>query len=167
MQRLAFFLVFVTLGCVSSGRFEGGTYRAGDLELRTPEVPSSWRRIVLADAILAFRDDRHAASVLLNGRCGRRDDDTPLGVLTTHLLFGTTEREVLRQELMAFDGREALRTVVRAKLDGVPLQYELLVLKKNNCVYDFVFVASPARFEEGAAVFRQFVGAIRTSRGAL
>ncbi|RYY61887.1 MAG: hypothetical protein EOO24_58785, partial [Comamonadaceae bacterium] len=50
------------------------------------------------DASLAFRDEAHAASVLLNARCLSADDRTPLVALTNHLLIGATEREYLSQE---------------------------------------------------------------------
>ena len=36
------------------------------------------------------------------------------------------------------DGREAMHTVMSAKLDGVPKMFDAYVLKKDGCVYDFV-----------------------------
>jgi hypothetical protein len=41
------------------------------------------------------------------------------------------------------DGREALRSHVVAKLDGVPRELLLTVMKKDGCVYDFALVAPP------------------------
>ena len=60
--------------------------------------------------------------------------DIPLKALRTHLLIGFTDREVIDEEVLAMDGREALRTHLVAKLDGVPREIVLQILKKNDCV---------------------------------
>src|SRR5947209_20576803 len=75
----------------SAQRFDGQVYKDEKLAFRVPPVPPEWRRIDVSDASVAFRDDTHDASILLNARCGRRDDDTPLRALTQHLILGTTE----------------------------------------------------------------------------
>jgi hypothetical protein len=38
------------------------------------------------------------------------------------------------------DGRKALRTEVDARLDGVRRHFVVVVMKKENCVYDFLHV---------------------------
>jgi hypothetical protein len=146
----------------SSNHFDGSVYRDDKLGFKVPAIPAEWRRLDVSDASLAFRDDTHDATILLNGRCGRRDDDTPLLALTQHLILGTTERAVESQQTIPFDGREALHTVMRAKLDGVVMSYDIYVLKKDSCVYDFVYVASPDRFAEGAPAFERFVMGVHT-----
>ena len=40
-----------------------------------------------------------------------------------------------------YDGREAMRSELVAKLDGVPKHYVVYVLKKDGCVYDFMRIA--------------------------
>ena len=95
-------------------------------------------------------------------RCGQRGDDAPLAVLTNHLLMGTTEREFDAQDTVPFDSREALHTLLRAKLDGVPMQYDIYVMKKDGCLYDLVYVAPPGRFADGAADFERFAKGLRT-----
>jgi hypothetical protein len=52
---------------------------------------------------------------------------------------------------------------MRAKLDGVPMQYDIYVMKKDGCVYDLVYVAPPARFTAGAADFERFALGLRAS----
>jgi hypothetical protein len=146
----------------SSNHFDGSVYRDDKLGFRVPQIPSEWRRLDVSDASLAFRDDVHDATILLNGRCGGRNDDTPLLALTQHLIIGTTERVVDSQETIPFDGREALHTVMRAKLDGVVMAYDIFVLKKDGCVYDFVYVTAPDRLAAGAPSFDRFVSGIHT-----
>jgi hypothetical protein len=76
--------------------------------------------------------------------------------------MGTTEREFDVQEVIPFDRREAMHTRLRAKLDGVPMQYDIYVMKRDGCVYDLVYVAPPDRFLDGAGGFERFVAGLRT-----
>ncbi|HKO47888.1 MAG TPA: hypothetical protein VJV79_09200 [Polyangiaceae bacterium] len=126
--------------CASSG-FEGGVYRDGDVHFRVGPIPNSWRRLDVEDARLAFRDDSANATVAVNGRCGLDGDDVPLTSLTQHLFLQFSERQPIAQTKLSLDGREALRTEIIAALDGVKKQYLVYVLKKNNCVYDFMYIA--------------------------
>ncbi len=58
--------------------------------------------------------------------------------------MGFTERqEQSQRSSSSLDGREALRSRYLARLDGVPVELELVVLKKDNCVFDFTYVAPP------------------------
>jgi hypothetical protein len=148
--------------CAHSDDFDSGVLTKDAVRLRVGPVPAEWRRIRIDDADLAFRDEAREASVLLDVRCERRDDDAPLSALTDHLIMGTTEREFESQEVVPFDRREAMRTVLRAKLDGVPMKYDIYVTKKNGCVYDVVYVAAPGRFAEGDADFQRFATGLVT-----
>jgi hypothetical protein len=149
-------------GCGHAQSFDEGVLRKGGLAVRIGPVPPGWRRIDVDGADLAFRDDERSGSALFNVRCGQRNDDAPLTVLTNHLVMGTTEREFDAQDTVPFDGREALHSLLRAKLDGVPMQYDIYVMKKDGCLYDLVYVAPPGRFADGAADFERFARGLRT-----
>jgi hypothetical protein len=159
---LAALALLGTASCGHAQSFDEGVLRKGGLAVRVGPVPSGWRRIQVDGADLAFRDDERSGSALFNVRCGQRDDDAPLTALTAHLIMGTTEREFDAQDTVPFDGREALHTLLRAKLDGVPMQYDIYVMKKNGCLYDLVYVAPPGLFAAGAADFEHFATGVRT-----
>ncbi len=147
--------------------WDGGIYRSGDVAFRlTAPLPAGWQAITLERASLAYRDDAHDASALVNARCGSKDGDTPLLALTNHLLMGTTEREIAMQETIPFDAREALHTRMSAKLDGVPRSFDIFVLKKDGCVYDFVYVGLPSLADDGARPFEDFVRGFHTLAGS-
>ncbi|MFO0675060.1 MAG: hypothetical protein U0169_00870 [Polyangiaceae bacterium] len=86
----------------------------------------------------------------------------PLGALTNQLLLGTTERTPSLEETVSLDGRDALHTRLVAKLDGVPMAYDVYVLKKDGCVYDLLHVARPSEDPRGTAAFETFVAGFRT-----
>jgi hypothetical protein len=149
-------------GCGHAQSLDDGVFRAGNVAVRVGPVPAGWRRIRVDGADLAYRDDARGGSTLFNVRCANRDDDAPLAVLTNHLIMGTTDRTFDAQDTIPFDRREALHTLLRAKLDGVPMQYDIYVMKKDSCVYDLVYVAPPGRFAEGAADFERFAVGLQT-----
>jgi hypothetical protein len=144
------------VGCASSAAFDGNVYRGRNVSFRVASVPASWSRVSLPAADLAFRDDAHDASVLINSRCHPEDTDAPLVSLTGHLIIGTTDRQLSKEETVAFDDREARHTVLTARLDGVPMTYDIFVMKKDGCVFDLVYVAPPAREGLGAAEWEAF-----------
>ena len=153
----------VLLGCGGAHKkFENGVFQDGRVSFRVPATPSSWERIDLSDASLAFHDEGRAATILVNARCGGKDDDTPLPALVNHLVMGTTERDFVKEETIPFDAREARHAILKAKLDGVLRSYDIFVLKKDGCVYDFVYVAPPARFADATGEFEGFVSGFRT-----
>jgi hypothetical protein len=153
-------------GGAAGASYDGNVYKKGPIAFELPDPPPGWKRIEMPEATLAFRDDAHDASVLVNARCLSADDRTPLVALTNHLLIGATEREYLGQTTEPFDGREALHTTVRAKWDGVPLFFDAFVLSKDGCVYDFVYLGAPPASSSGAPVFEGFVRRFRTLRGS-
>lgn len=146
------------LACASSS-FDGQVYRNGELAFRIGPVPAGWQAVQAENTLIAFRDRDAGATIAVNGRCGKDGDDVPLESLTHHLFLHFTEREVGAQEKLALDGRDALRTVLRAKLDGVPKHFVVVVLKKDGCVYDFLRIGAD---DSGTESFDRFVRGFST-----
>jgi hypothetical protein len=159
-------LALAASGCGASASFEGGVYRDHDVSFRLQGAPREWRSVRVSDADVVFRDDAHEASVLINGRCIPESADAPLNALTEHLIMGTTDRQFSVEETLAFDAREARHSVLRAKLDGVVMGYDLYVMKKNGCVYDLVYVGDPERMQAGMPAFEQFARGFHTLEGS-
>ncbi len=148
------------IACASAG-FDGRVYHDDDMRFRVGPIPSSWHPIEVDGARLAFRNDALASTVAVNARCKVDGDDVPLASLTQHLFLEFTERTQLSQTSLSLDGREALRTEVSAALDGVKKYYLVYVLKKDSCVYDFMYIA--AEPDAGArAEFERFVQGFAT-----
>jgi hypothetical protein len=141
--------------CSSQPRtqWDGRVVTRGALVADLPSVPSTWARLDMEGAMLSFRTPEERQLVLVNGRCGLANDDVPLVSLTQQLLMGTTNRATLREEKVPFDGREGLRSFVVAKLDGVPRFFDMLVVKKNGCVVDFVRTGPPGDEHNGQETF--------------
>jgi len=156
-KELIFVMLASALGACSGPSLQGGVYRADDLAFRVGDLPPSYQPVDAGKGRLAFRDERARSTILVNGRCGQDGDDVPLVALTNHLFMTFTEREILEQKVEPMDGREALHTLMRAKLDGVAKSFDVYVLKKDGCVYDFINISSPDAFDRARPVFARFV----------
>ena len=147
-------------GC-RHGELRGNVYSKSGVRYLIGQLPTNWQPASLKDNDLAWtaRDTGHW--IALNSTCDSYQD-APLSVLTQHLLMGFTERQLIEQETVPLDGREALRSHYQAKLDGVPTELLLAVMKKNGCIYDFTYVSPAGRFAEKLADFEQFLRGFRT-----
>jgi hypothetical protein len=143
--------------------FDGKVYRGNDIAFRVGPLPSNWRSIEVDGAALAFRDDSGGATVAVNGRCGVDGDDVPLPALTHHLFLNFTQRQVQSQKELVIDGRGALRTELSANLDGVPKQFVVYVLKKDGCVYDFMWIGAESSPLASVEDFDHFVNGFTTN----
>ena len=145
--------------CGGGGSFHSGVYRDSEATYDVGPLGPGWSRLTLDDENdLAFFRESLDAVVQVNASCDP-SLDIPLEALTNHLLIGFTERsDVEPQDRVPLDAREALRTHMLAKLDGVPRELLFYVLKKNDCVFDFVLVAPPgAPFEAAQPAFEALV----------
>jgi hypothetical protein len=161
---LVLYLLVQVAGCGPS--FDGRVYDGHGVRFATGSPAEGWRRIDVGGALLAFRDDGQDATVAVNARCGRDADDAPLQALTQHLFLLFTERKIDEQKLVSMDGREALRTTLTAKLDGVQKAFAVYVLKKDGCVYDCMYISAPETFPAGVKRFDEFVGGFHTQTDA-
>lgn len=145
------------MGGCTGATFTGSVYRGPDYAFRVPPPPASWKRIDVDGKALSFVDESNGTLIAASGRCKVDGEDVPLRSLVQHLFLQFTDREVILEELVPFDGREAMHTVVTAKLDGVPKQFDVWVMKKDGCVYDLYCIADPESFTDSVGPFREFV----------
>jgi hypothetical protein len=154
----------IACAACSGPALRGNVYRGDGLAFRVGAIPATWRVLEVKNVRLAFRDEPTEATVLVNARCGHDGDDVPLPALVQHLFLNFTERQTLEQQIVPLDGREALHTILSAKLDGVPKMFDTFVLKKDGCVYDFVAISAPPKFEPNRQAFESFVAGFHTIR---
>ncbi|MEZ4231738.1 MAG: hypothetical protein R3B89_21360 [Polyangiaceae bacterium] len=165
LAKCAWLLAFALISSACGGAtFNGRVFESDELSFEVREVPTSWEPLDASHGLVSFRDAGAQATIAVNGRCGEDGDDVPLTALTHHLFLTFTEREVLSQEEGMLDGRAVLRTEINAKLDGVPKHFVVYVLKKNNCVYDFVHISPEGADPRSRAEFDRFVAGFHTRR---
>ena len=119
-------------------------------------LPNAWRPVKGEDAHHLFHHEQ-GGTIVANSSCRVSDSDAPLDVLTNHLLFELQDVKERGRMRMVLAGRAALRTSVDATLDGVPIALELVVLKKDGCLFDLTYVAVPDAFDSHTGEFEKVV----------
>lgn len=130
-----------------TGTLKDGYFRKDSLQYRVARPDASWKQVEFADNDLAWVNANSPHVLAMNATC-EDHGDPGLDVLTNHLLFGFTDKALQSKQTKTIDGREALLSNWVAKLDGVPVEIDIAVLKKNGCVHDFLYVSPAGRSAE-------------------
>lgn len=122
---------------------------------------SPWREVRDAEDVqVAWMHTGLGAVIDIHAQCAHQGDSS-LAQYTDHLRIDWTEWVVVSQQPLRMLGRDALRTVVDAELDGVRRRNEFLVLKKSGCLFDLRYSARPDTFAAGRPAFAQVVAGFR------
>jgi hypothetical protein len=161
-------LVLALVGAASVGcapqRLRDGVYHGKRTTYRLGPLGPAWQRHE-SQADLAFFQPQLDAMIMVNTECPAAHDP-PLQVAANTLLIGFTDRQVVSEATVLLAGREALHRQLRAKLDGQLLVVEVFVLKKNDCLYDLVYLSPPETAARGREEFDRFVAGFETADGA-
>lgn len=152
----ALILAALTFGSCSARHFEGNIFSKNDMKYRVGKLDKTWTQVEISGADLAFYNSKKGATMVVNATCDG-GNDAPLDMLTKHLVFGFTSRQFIEEKTIEVDGRGALLTHFLGKIDGVLVEMHILVLKKNNCVFDLVYSAAPGSFSGSGEFFENFV----------
>lgn len=162
----AVLVLAVSAGCAG---WHGNTYYAHrtppkrarkETTFRFGDPGSGWQPVRNLKDVQVAWTHRELGVIELHAQCDDQGDSS-LDQYTDHLRIDWTEWRVEEQEQTRLVGRAALRTVVTASLDGVSRRNEFWVVKKNGCLFDLRYSASPARFEQGREAFADVVAGFR------
>ena len=118
------------------------------------EVPlpgDEWQPVPGEPSVLTLAHTQLAAGITISVTC-HQARDVPLDILTRHLLFGFKNIEILQQVPQALNGVPALKTVARARLDEREVQLRGHVVRRDGCIYDMVYFASPQDYSPASPV---------------
>ncbi len=147
----------VLAGCAAR-HLRDGVYRS-EHGFRVTVPGPGWVVVDESRAELELRRPGGGAGMLAHATCRpdavRRDH----GLLVRHLLLGLRDRATLEADEADVGGRRAAHRVVEGRARGGEerMRIESYVLKDGRCVYDLLYVASPAAFDAGREDFRRFV----------
>jgi hypothetical protein len=130
------------------------------------ELPASrWESLEIpASTDRAWQSKKGGGFVALRSVCGRYDH-VHLKALTQNLVNTIEEPTISSQETFELDGREALRSSVQGKVDGVPVESLFVVFRKDDCIFDFALTARGAASEKDREDFGAFVESFKYRGG--
>jgi hypothetical protein len=121
-----------------------------------------WARIRPGGADFGWFHSDTSASIYWDSNCLARFEDGELGDLLTHLTFGIASGQPIREESLTLNGRDALLRVHEGAIDGVPVRVGAVVTKKDECIYDGLYIAPPRNFESQWNTFVEVMNGFKT-----
>ncbi len=163
LQLTALFLSVSLLGCFGGVKKTGKVtgYREGQVLTKkgyyqVGELSSDWQRINLEKAMIAFYNPQLKSTISTDSFCDQAYNDSSLKSLTQQLFPGLQNLKVIEEKQFQLDGRGALQTLVDAELDGLPVMVNIVVLKKDWCLFDFYLVSEKSSFARAMSDFEKF-----------
>jgi len=132
--------------------------RKGDF-YRVGELPSGWKRMHSGARAISFYSEADKSSISTDAFCGTSIGNRTLSSLGGEIASALESRTVVKEEAFMLDGRGALRRHVEGKIDGVPTAVDLVVARKNECIFDFYLVAPKGADDAARADFEAFFNA--------
>jgi hypothetical protein len=111
------------------------------------KAPIGWTQLPAGGSDHAYSNPRTNSIMTVNSLCGRYQTTT-LRQLTNNILGGLDRSTIEQSETKTYAGREALRTLAHARMDGVPVHLIIKTVRKNECIYDFILISSSKEIRE-------------------
>lgn len=124
-----------------------------------PSLSPEWIRVEGRRTSQSFHH-RLGGTIATEVTC-RDSDDVPLDILTRHLLFGVANQEERSWVEWPLAGRLGRRTVVSGVLDGIPLLFDLAVIRRDHCTYDLMLIATAKVFQDRQRDFDRLLADFR------
>ncbi len=110
----------------------------------------------------AFQSVKTAAIISLNSSCRKgRGAAAELTPYLNELLLGITDISEKTETTLEVAGVPAAQEIVAGRMAGESTKIQALVLAKNDCVYDLMYISRPDRFSTHEADFNRFVSSLR------
>lgn len=111
----------------------------------------------------SFQSKKTGATISINSTCKSYSTENTrnLKTLTRELLLGISDIEYQKEESIDIPGGEALQTTVQGQINQEKVMIRTVVVLKNNCVYDLMYVSRPGKFKESEEDFSRFVSSLR------
>lgn len=152
-------LIPALTSCVSVNLGPSNTAkRASGVEYVEPGKPFSVKSVKDVDAV--WKNEANGNSISYVSDC-KDVTDPSLDQITNGLLGGLRGAKRESDETVMVQGREGKRVLVSGKVDGVPTQVDLLVFKRNHCIYILSYVGVSNAFATDRGAFNKFVEGFR------
>lgn len=155
LRNIIFCSALLLLGACVSVKIQTGTGTpAKDVNYKKPEAPYEIIKVTSADH--AWLSSKTGNTISFISDCHGTADPT-LQQLEGEPLAVLDKLKIITTKNINYNGRDALRTVAQGEVDGVPVQTELVVFKKNNCNYTLSYGGLTKHFDEETKYFEKFL----------
>lgn len=110
----------------------------------------------------AFQSQKNSSIVSLNSSCRKgRGEVLDLLPFLRELFLGMTDFDEEEPKSIQIAGVPALEKTLDGRMAGERTKIRALVLSKNDCVYDLMYISRPSQFPVHESDFNRFVSSLR------
>lgn len=142
--------------------YHAGEVQTGIGKFDVPRLPKPWKEPKIVIKQLVHENDPLQATIVTDALCGPKYDDAPLPRLAREMYQRLQPRQIQSESSFTLDGRQAVRMRGEGAMDGVPMRMEVVAMKKDFCLYDFIYFAPPSSFGAGLKDFETYLYGFRT-----
>lgn len=150
---LGVFALGLTTSCVSIDVEDPKIRRAQGVEVSEPNPPFSPFAQNHLDK--AWKDSQTGNTISYLTECSDLHDPSHRAI-RDGILSGISNATITDEEMIPFNQRQALKSTVIGSVDGISTQFEILILKKNNCIYVLTYVGMKNQFLQTYDHFSKF-----------
>ncbi|MEK6706237.1 MAG: hypothetical protein AABZ06_10655 [Bdellovibrionota bacterium] len=114
---------------------------------------------------VVFQSKKTASIISLNSACrpthGNPQTEDDLRKITNQLFLGVSNITMREEKELTVSSSPALQTTIHGKMNGELMKLRSVVLRKNHCVYDLMYIARPNSFTEKEQSFDKFAASLR------
>jgi len=119
-------------------------------------LDDTWKPFETRERVVAYYNKHLDTTLYTDAFCSTSFDDLNHQQLITQKIEGLEDIVVISERTFSLDNRLAASRTVNARIDGVAVTIENVVVKKNVCLFDFVLISTPASFKEAQSSFQSF-----------
>lgn len=152
---MLYILMTVTVSsCVSVELGPKRPARASGIRYDAPAKPFEKASADNVDEI--WRNPRNGNALSFLSECNDPSDPS-LHAIEQGVLSGLYPYNYVKQNDITYEGRAARRVQVKGVVDGVPSLVDLLVFKRNNCIYILSYVGLEQNHHQDEKTFETFI----------
>lgn len=136
----------------------GRVYIKHDKFYRVGRLSGGWERMRTRARTISFYNPEYRSSISTDASCVKGSSDRQLESLGGQLVSAIEGRVFISETPFDLDGRGALRQTVSGKMDGVQVYVDLVVVRKDGCVFDMYAVTPPDPDLQVKRDFEEFFG---------
>lgn len=147
-------LALLASGCVSISLTDQNVERAEDV--RYVEPPAPFEKESLPHVDRGWKNPKTGNAITFLSDCDPSTDPS-LKALRSGVTSGLQEVEILSEDRGLYNGRASLRTRMESEVDGIKSLLDLMIFKKNGCIYILTYVGLKDSFQTDLPVFNRFL----------
>ncbi len=125
---------------------------SGEREPEKTEIADVTYQSKSTDSVISMNSTCHDPEI-------RQERETGLPALEEHsrtLLLGIAQKSAALRETFKLRDLDALQTTVTGRLDNRDVKVRSVVVKNDECLYDFLFLTRPENFDRYKDLFAEF-----------